>query len=106
MLGLFDSKVDEVLAVSRWLYAVMAPQVEALLNSTFDKWARVQVGMPPWQSAYLAHWELGWGLSSFARAILDVASRSARIQAWPRGDWYVSSLSGVKRMPRIVGGAK
>eukprot|EP00439_Symbiodinium_sp_Y106_P004028 s6491_g1.t1 len=71
-----------------WLFAVMAPNAESELNTAQDKWARTLLGVPPWKPAHLASWELGWQLSGFARAVLDVASRRARIQSWPRQDWY------------------
>ena len=86
--ALFESKVDGTLRVGRWLFAVMAPNAESELNTAQDKWARMLLGVPPWKPAHHASWELGWQLSCFARAVLDVAFRRARIQSWPRQDWY------------------
>ena len=97
--ALFESKVDGTLRVGRWLFAVMAPNAESELNTVQDKWARTLLGVPPWKPAHLASWELGWQLSGFARAVLDVASRRARIQSWPRQDWYRQMFCEASRSP-------
>ena len=97
--ALFESKVDGTLRVGRWLFAVMAPNAESELNTAQDKWARTLLGVPPWKPAHLASWELGWQLSGFARAVLDVASRRARIQSWPRQDWYRQMFCEASKSP-------
>ena len=101
MIGCLASKVEGVLAVNRRLYSVMAPNAEIVLNELFDRFARALVGMPPWQPSCWAHWELGWGLQGFARAVLDTACRRARIQAWPPVDWCLKVLLATSSAPAL-----
>jgi len=87
-LFLYDSKVDACLAPGRWMYAVMAPSPEATLDAFLCNSARALLGLPPWKTGMAACWELGWCLGGFARGILEVACRRAKLWALPDDDFY------------------
>ena len=101
---LFGGKIDACMRPGRWMYAVMASNAEELLNQKCDAWAKALLGVPPWQSARAACWELGWSLTGMARAVLDVACRRARIFAWPRHDWYKRIFFVSMAFPAHLGG--
>ena len=52
-LCLFESKIEGSLAPGRWLYAVLAPNAQELLNELYFRWARVLLGVPPWKPGHL-----------------------------------------------------
>lgn len=86
-MEIFELKVESVLRVGRWLYA-LACGAQARLNELFESWARSLLGADPWRNGGVARSELGWHLCGFARAVRCVALRRARL--WSRGasDWY------------------
>jgi hypothetical protein len=66
----------------------MCSGAEECLDAAYDGWARALLGSPPWRCASVAAGELGWRLSGFARAVLDVACRRARLWTLPDDDIY------------------
>ena len=58
-LCLFESKIEGSLVPGRWLYAVLAPNAQEVLDELYFRWARVLLGVPPWKPAHLACLELG-----------------------------------------------
>ena len=89
---LFESKVDSVLNVGRWLY-VLVPTAKSALDEALERWARALLGADPWRSSAVARSELGWHLSGFARAVRSLALRRARLWARDSDDWYRSYFS-------------
>jgi hypothetical protein len=59
-------------------------------SPVYQEWARAIIGSPPWRSADVARGELGWHLSGFARAVVDVAARRARLWLLSGTDLYRS----------------
>ncbi len=96
---MFESKVDGAMRPCRWLYAI-AWQAQSLLDSAYEEWAKALLGSPRWRSAAVATSELGWRLSGYDRAVLDMASKRAQLWRLPQGDIYgdvfrmAHSLSG------------
>ena len=70
------------------MYAVMAPSPEATLDAFLCNSARALLGLPPWKTGMAACWELGWCLGGFARGILEVTCRRAKLWALPDDDFY------------------
>ena len=86
-MRIFEGKVEGYLRFGRWLLAV-GWDVERVLNEAYHRWARALLGSPKWRSGFIASAELGWTLSGFARALVDVASRRAFLWQLPVGDLY------------------
>jgi hypothetical protein len=84
---IFEGKVDGFLRYGRWLVVLVWNAVE-LLDDAYHRWARAVLGSPRWRSGDIAAAELGWKLSGFARAVLDVASRRSRLWQLAEGDLY------------------
>ena len=91
-LLLFESKVDGFLRFSRWILAT-ADGADEVYNRAFDKWGRLFLCSMPWRSAEVAACELGWSLSGFGRAVVDVALRRAKLWSLPPSDLYGATLS-------------
>ena len=77
-LALFESKVDGAMRYGRWLFAT-ADNAEELYESVYSEWARAFMGSAPWRNSDVARGELGWRLSGYARAVVDIAARRARL---------------------------
>ena len=86
-LELFNSNVEGFLRFGRWLVA-LAPGAIEVYNEAFNKWACRLLGAPPWRSSAVASCELGWRLTGFRRAALDVAMKRARLWSLDAGDLY------------------
>ena len=59
-----------------------------MYDEAYCRWARALLGSPSWRSGAVAAAELGWTLSGFGRAVLEVASRRARLWQLPPCDLY------------------
>ena len=63
---------------SRWLLA-LAPGAENILDNLYNTWAQNLLGSRPWRSPFVARAEIGWTLTRFGRAVVDVASKRASL---------------------------
>ena len=81
------------------------------MDDAYHRRARALLGSPRWRSGDIAASELGWEVSGFARAVLDVASRRARLWQLVDGDLYgdvfrashhVSSVSWAHRSRELL----
>jgi hypothetical protein len=82
---LFESKVDSILDMGRWLF-IMVPDIDTIIIGAYQKWARAFLGADFWRNADVCASELGWVLSGYARVILAVAS--FRAKCWADGGWH------------------
>ena len=87
-LVLLQAKVDGALAPGRWLYSVMSPGGDEMLNNVWHNALRALVGAPPWTSGSALRWELGIPFSGAAKAIAQVALRRAYLWSLPIDDLY------------------
>eukprot|EP00973_Karenia_brevis_P072344 10048599-Karenia_brevis.AAC.1 len=86
-LLIFDSKIDGALTPGRWLY-VLADGAQCRLDTLLSDWSCALLGGAPWRNSAVSRWELGWTLTGFARAILDMARRRAKLWSLPEDDFY------------------
>ena len=97
-LDMFETKVDGVLRPGRWLLAI-AWDAKTSYNDAFESWARSLLGSQRWRSGAVATGELGWRLSGFDRAIVDLASRRARLWNLPACDLYAGVFRAAHGWP-------
>ena len=84
---LFESKVDSILVLSRWLW-LGVPGLAAILDRQQENWARGLIGAATWRNPAVASSEVGWLLSGHDRAVKEVALRRARLWRLPATDIY------------------
>ena len=96
---LFEAKVDGFVAYGRWLFGACVDAAPNLYNLCYDKWSLQLLGAAPWRRASVAHAELGWHLTGFARAVRDVSLRLAKLLLSGRHDIYVQSFHSAKEAP-------
>ena len=65
---------------------------QEVLDGYYESWAKALLGSPAWRSGVIASGELGWTISGFHRAVLDVAKHRARLFLLPREDMYASAF--------------
>ena len=61
----------------------MAWDAELVYNEAYARWPRDFIGSSAWRSGAVTTAELGWTLSGYERALLDVATRRARLWSLP-----------------------
>ena len=86
---LFESKVDSLMEMGRWLF-VMVPDAESLVNSAYDNWAKTVIGADWYRNRGTCTSELGWAMSGYHRVVLVVAMRRARLWVRNKDDWHRS----------------
>ena len=80
-MALFESKIDGVIAPSRWLWVGKAGVGETL-NAQYENWDRALLGATKWRNAAFIQSELGWTLCGHDRMLRDAAMR--RFSLWLR----------------------
>ena len=90
-IWLFATKVDSIVEYARWLF-ISDAEVEVLLDSAYDEWARGLLVGGEWCTGAVCTGELGWTISGFGRAVCSATLRRACILSFPAGDIYQNAL--------------
>ena len=86
---LFETKVDSILDMGRWIF-IMVPNAAELLDRAYDNWGRTLLGADWFRNAAVSGSECGWVISGFARVVRAVALRRARLFSRGDSDWHAS----------------
>ena len=84
---LFESKVDSLLDMGRWLFIVVPGSV-SLIDEAYNRWARVLLEADWFRNAFTCSSELGWKHSGHDRVTLAVAMRRAKLWTSSESDWH------------------
>jgi hypothetical protein len=90
---LFETKVDSLLGMGRWLLC-MADDAQSIIDIYYDSWGRLLIGAAPWRNAASCSSEIGWRMTGFARVVKAVALRRATLWVKIGIDWHASFFSG------------
>ena len=82
---LFESKVDSLLDLGRWLF-IMVEGAEQIVCEAYERWARTLLGAEWYRNAGTCSSELGCTMSGFHRIVLAVAMRRAKLWLSADGD--------------------
>ena len=90
---LFETKVDSLLGMGRWLLC-MVDDAQSIIDIYYDRWGRLLIGAAPWRNAASCSSEIGWRMTGFARVVKAVALRRATLWVKIGIDWHASFFSG------------
>ena len=97
-IQVFESKVDSMLVLSRWLWITL-PDAKERLNRCYEGWAKLLLGSDFWRNGAVACSEAGCSLSGEARLVRDTAMRHARQLRGDLPDFYASLYMQVYDIP-------
>ncbi len=86
---LFESQVDSLMDIGRWLF-IMVAGAETLICDSYNRWARILLGAEWYRNAGTCSSEMGWSISGYHRVVLTVAVFRAKLCLTSCDDWHRS----------------